>query len=775
MGKKKTEAGSGKFRLVTFQELPLKLQGRASGSAWAALETLVVAGHIEKRHLPFVEDHKYVLDEAGAIRGVALWEVLNDAGDVIGWSNPRDIRLWQEMKVEAPAEEKKAEEPDFAQAGVQAGAMPLGFLWVPIDELSEWKEQPRTHFDEKKIEQLSGLMRVRGFDDAFPILVRKTEAGFEIADGHRRWRSAKRASLTMVPVLVRELSDEQMLEIALISGIQHESLSPMEEALGYRRMLRSGQHSIESIASAIGVEADTVRRKLVLCKVEGTEVAEALEDGRITFSHALRIARHPSREARAQLLQLVLNPSYGPGPMPVKELERQLALNWVQDLRGCGWSMDDAGLVPVQVDADGDRIHGGACNDCPFNSLIAHPAEGGKVKSSAAMCMNVPCFRAKEIAKHTRWMAEEGAKGNAALSAEENAAVWNPDGVTLAYSSPYVLADATPSPGEVGAKADAELPSWGKLVEGAEVPVVLAVDGKGKVRTLIKKDVAIEAVKLADEARPAAKKMLAEPKKAKKPEAAEDAAEKERAAAEAREARIDEAVRRAIVTAARLPLPKLSIDWLTLVVSAVVARTPDYDLQGICESRAWTGEMEAREIVLEQVANLPAHELPSLLTDLLLDAGDDFSDDWAAALGVDLKKVEKDAEKALKAEEKAEEKKAEGEKGLSWRGGFATEVSEFRWSEDGTCKDPNCAEVKDLGQKGPMVMVARCELGWVYGFRFGRAVEKPNRNGAKYSSAELATVSALTALKLEAERNGATDEQLAQLADLIAAEQKGAK
>jgi ParB/RepB/Spo0J family partition protein len=675
-------------------------------------------------------------------------------------------------------------------AGSKAEETPSrsGFLWVKIEDLAEWTEQPRTHFDPALIESLAGLMATRGFDDAFPILVRETVSGvkpYEIADGHRRWRSAKRAGIGLVPIIVRTLTDEQMLEIAMISGLQHESLSPLEEALGYRRMLRGGRHTVASIASAIGRAESTVKNKLLLCKIAGTPVADALEADTITWSHAVRIARHPSEAARLQLLGMVVKPAYGPGPMPVAELERQLARDWVKELRGCGWSLDDETLVPEVRDGDGDRVHGGACKECPFNSLFAD----GDGKSKQAMCMNLACYRAKETATHERWVAEEAAKGNVALGAEENKQVWNQDGTGLAYNSPYVLADAKPSVAEIGAKPDAELKTWGKLVDGAEVPVVLAVDAKGKVRTLIKREVAVEAVKVVDAEMPAAQKILAEPKKVKKTDATAEAEAKDKAAAEAVEKRLERAEVAAIVTAARLPIAKLTEEWLGMALTVLAYRVAEAEVGAvgaICVRRGWASDDEGAvtdllDLLLEKGGELPAHEQVSLLTELLIFATPDlpgFIGDWAAAVGVDLKKVRKETVAAMKAEAKAEADKAAVCKGVRWITKRKHEVADFKW-KDSLCTNADCAVV-EIG-KGMIahLYIARVEKGWVYGFSLEIAGvvhgEKVSAVVAKYGTPELAVVSALTALRMAVERNAGTDEQLAKLTDYIKAAQKGAK
>ncbi len=792
---KPAKPDSAKYRLVTFNELPVRHKGGGVGGAWDVLSELFKQRHIVDRDIKDIELHKYVLDGDDAIRGVACCLEVGDGRVVKSWDAPRDIRLWSQMffpggaDSQSPiAESKETKVLKSSKAESQALVIPAGFAWVEIDALVEWAEQPRTHFDEALIESLAGLMREKGFDDAFPILVRSVGAGrFEVADGHRRLRSAKRAGISHVPIILRELTDAQMLEIAMISGLQHECLSPLEEAMGYRRMLRGGAHTVQTIAKAIGRAESTVKEKLLLCKIAGTPVAEALDAGSVTWSHAVAIARHPSEDARGKLLAMVLKPAYGPGPMPVAELKRQLALHWVRELRGCGWALDDATLVPERRDGDGDRVHGGACDTCPFNALLAHPEQsGGKAKASSAMCMNLACYRDKETAAHQRWVDAEAAKGNKALGADENKQVWNSDGTGLAYNSAYVLADAKPSVADIGAKADADLPAWGKLVEGAEVPVVLAVDGKGKVRTLIKREVAMEAVKLVDAEKPAAKKILAEPKKVKKTdgESKVDALKKKR---EGELAGYVEAEKiRAVVEAARLPLRDLPIGWPQLAITGL-ADTLDAlggsRLESIMERRGWEREDEesAFDSVMRKLDAMEGeHFKVELMVEMLMQLSSQTSTslaDWAYLFDVDVKKAGKAAEKAFAAGEAQQAGKEAVIKGVRWITKRKTTADEFQWN-DTVCKNEDCAAV-DIG-KGMIahITIARVEKGWVYGWslEIGGALhgEKASRVGAKYGTPELATVSALTALRLEVERKGGTDEQLIKLTDYIKLAQKGA-
>ena len=97
--------------------------------------------------------------------------------------------------------------------------------------------QPRTHFDEASLESLAESIRSHGVVQ--PLLVRRRDSGFELIAGERRWRAAKLAGLTRVPVVVKEVPDESLLEIALIENIQREDLNPIEEAQAYKKLIET--------------------------------------------------------------------------------------------------------------------------------------------------------------------------------------------------------------------------------------------------------------------------------------------------------------------------------------------------------------------------------------------------------------------------------------------------------------------------------------------------------------------------------------------------------
>src|SRR5262245_52616841 len=121
---------------------------------------------------------------------------------------------------------------------------------LDIDLLTPNPRQPRQQIDETALEELAQSIRSHGVLQ--PILVRLADGKYEIVAGERRWRAAQRAGLLKVPIVVREIADEDLLAVALIENIQRENLNPIEEAQAYRRLADEFQLSQETIATAVG-------------------------------------------------------------------------------------------------------------------------------------------------------------------------------------------------------------------------------------------------------------------------------------------------------------------------------------------------------------------------------------------------------------------------------------------------------------------------------------------------------------------------------------------
>jgi ParB family chromosome partitioning protein len=170
---------------------------------------------------------------------------------------------------------------------------------VPIELIHTSTLQPRQAFDDDTIEALAQSIRSSGMLQ--PILVRrhpKRAGEFEIVAGERRWRAAQRAQLHVVPAVVRELSDRQLLEIAVVENVQRQDLSPLEEAGGYRRLIDDFGHTQEELAAVIGKSRSHIANLLRLLNLPEA-VKTLLSEGKITAGHARALLNAVDPEALA--------------------------------------------------------------------------------------------------------------------------------------------------------------------------------------------------------------------------------------------------------------------------------------------------------------------------------------------------------------------------------------------------------------------------------------------------------------------------------------------
>jgi ParB family chromosome partitioning protein len=155
---------------------------------------------------------------------------------------------------------------------------------VAIDKIHPNPRQPRTEFDEGALADLVASVRAQGVLQ--PLLVRRTDDGdYELIAGERRLRAAERAGLTHVPVFVRETSDVESLEMALVENVQRDDLSPLEEATAYQRLIHEFGHTQEAVAERVGKSRPAIANALRLLRLPES-IKQDLARGRLTAGHA---------------------------------------------------------------------------------------------------------------------------------------------------------------------------------------------------------------------------------------------------------------------------------------------------------------------------------------------------------------------------------------------------------------------------------------------------------------------------------------------------------
>ena len=180
---------------------------------------------------------------------------------------------------------------------------PKTLLYCGIEEIIPNRSQPRKHFDESKLQELAESIKEKGILE--PLLVRRTDQGYELIVGERRWRAAQKAGLKEVPVVVKEADRREVLEISLIENLQREDLNPIEAAESFKHLLEEFNIRQEDLSQRIGKDRTTITNTLRLLKLP-LEVRNQLLQNRITSGHARAILSLESKEKQKELCALII-------------------------------------------------------------------------------------------------------------------------------------------------------------------------------------------------------------------------------------------------------------------------------------------------------------------------------------------------------------------------------------------------------------------------------------------------------------------------------------
>ena len=174
---------------------------------------------------------------------------------------------------------------DFAESETVPAAGGKGLSTVAVADLLPSPFNPRQHFDETALAELAQSIREKGLLQ--PVLVRPAEqpGRYEIVAGERRWRAAQIAGVHEVPVIVRDMSEREALEVALIENVQRTDLNALEEAFGYRRLIEQFGYTQQQLAEIIGKSRSHVANTLRLLNLPD-EVREMIRDGQLSAGHA---------------------------------------------------------------------------------------------------------------------------------------------------------------------------------------------------------------------------------------------------------------------------------------------------------------------------------------------------------------------------------------------------------------------------------------------------------------------------------------------------------
>lgn len=174
---------------------------------------------------------------------------------------------------------------------------------LKISEIIPNPNQPRTHFNETELNELSESIREHGVLQ--PLLVRKHGAKYEIIAGERRYQASKLADLTEVPVIIKDVNDEEMLALALIENLQRSDLNPLEEAKGYRQLIDASGMTQDALSKAVSKSRSAITNSLRLLDLP-EPVQQMIFDGKLTAGHARAILAVPYEDARIKLAERVV-------------------------------------------------------------------------------------------------------------------------------------------------------------------------------------------------------------------------------------------------------------------------------------------------------------------------------------------------------------------------------------------------------------------------------------------------------------------------------------
>lgn len=174
---------------------------------------------------------------------------------------------------------------------------------LALDSIVPNPFQPRKHFDPAALEELRDSIRAHGILQA--ILVRRVPAGFELISGERRWRAARLAGLRAIPAIVRsDVSDDRMLEFALVENVQRQDLDPIERARGFKHLMQLRNLTQEQLADRVGLKRPSVANTLRLLDLP-SEVQLAVTEGKLSAGHARALLAASSADRIRELAQVV--------------------------------------------------------------------------------------------------------------------------------------------------------------------------------------------------------------------------------------------------------------------------------------------------------------------------------------------------------------------------------------------------------------------------------------------------------------------------------------
>ncbi|MFN7042325.1 MAG: ParB/RepB/Spo0J family partition protein, partial [Acidovorax temperans] len=259
-----------------------------------------------------------------------------------------------------------------------------------------------------RLEETSRALRSSVLAWPFATTRKREPIEYELVAGERRWRACQLAGVAEIPAMIRELTDEQALEVQVVENLQREDVTELEEAEGYEVLMQHGTLNADQVAAKIGKSRSYVYARLKLLAL-GNTARNALREGLIDASKALLIARIPDEGLQIKALDFCTHADWQ-GDLPgYRECARHIQDEFMLRLDKAQFTITDATLLP----------EAGACGDCPKRTG-ANP-DLFKDVDSADVCTDPKCYRAKEDAHTAQVVAAAQAKGQTVIAGDEAA------------------------------------------------------------------------------------------------------------------------------------------------------------------------------------------------------------------------------------------------------------------------------------------------------------------------------------------------------------------
>lgn len=475
------------------------------------------------------------------------------------------------------------------------------FAVLPLSAVSASPHNPRRSMDEAALSELAASVKEKGVLE--PLLVRPFAGGerYEVAAGARRLAAAKLAGLKEVPCLVRDMSDAELLEVAILENVMRADISALEEGDAYRTLTKVHGYTIEQLVEKTGRSRTVVFQRMKLASLTG-EPRAMLEKGLLSASVAELVARLPTEAAQEQAVKLLdakKHYKFELSTLPFRDAKLILDEELRLVLKEAPFDTKDGALFESA----------GACTACPKRTgadKISFP----DVKADT--CLDGACWAKKKALAFKALQAQLKADGKRVEKAKGLFNQWAPEQLSQKAAVKYAQPDEEAAAGK----------SW-KALLGKEMPTLVVLDEENRPHVLVDKAAAVELLAAKD---PKAAKALAEPTTT-----ADDWKERQRKQDEER--RRFSLVHTSVRTSALAGVKKLdaAVDMLILSWG-----NDSYAWEGNLARAGLPRKLRPEKLTLEQKVKL-------LVADAFTNRRQEFVSAAAQVLKVDLKKVRKQA------------------------------------------------------------------------------------------------------------------------------------